>query len=694
MQSMERASTSSKTGAEPRYRPISDYGVIGDCRTAALVGPDGSMDWCCLPHFDSPAIFCRLLDADQGGFFRVSPVWSAGSSMAYVPGTNILQTTFVTDTGRLQLLDFMPIRKRNKGARADARLRAAVISRALPHLHAGYERDLGNDVAAAHRLQRMATCLEGRVDVEMTLKATFEYARQKASVEHGAQSDEAVSALLSAGGRYLVLVVRRLSSAAHLTQAAPLALELDGEILRLRVTLQAGEQLVAALNYARTPGEAHQLLARLLAHPFDRDLHETLEYWRTWSMRCHYKGPYHQAVLRSALALKLCIFEPTGAIVAAPTTSLPEWIGGVRNWDYRYTWLRDSAFTLAALGKLGYYEEARHYFHFLHDLRVQRGDDLRIMYSIRGESDHQLEERTLEHLEGYCGSRPVRIGNGAATQRQLDVYGEVLDAAYSYLHHVGFHHRQQRRSMRDLWQFVSLIADYVTDHWQDRDRGIWEVRGDPQAFVYSRAMCWVALDRACKIARYYNRNHRTDRWAACRDAIRADILKQGYHERLQSFSQSYGSEAFDAANLRLVLVKFLPPDDQHIKQTVEATMRALAGSHGILYRYRAAGAGDGAATTDDGLPGEEGAFLACTFWLVDNLCYLNRVEEARELFERLLGFAGPLGLFAEEVNPDTGEHLGNYPQAFTHIGLINSAVTLQRVQEGQLTAHPDEPTHH
>ncbi len=690
----EQVTARSGAGDEPRYRAISDYGVIGDCRTAALVGPDGSIDWCCLPHFDSPAIFCRLLDADQGGFFRLNLVGGAQSTMAYLPGTNILETTLTNAGGRLRLLDFMPIRKRRPNARRPRRAGTAHFSQASQKTSVEMERDLGNDVAAAHRLQRMATCLEGSVEAELTLKATFDYARQPAKIEREHLAGDAAGALLWAGGRYLALVVRRIATSAAGAQTDSLELEQANHTLRLRATLQAGDQLVAALNYARDRAEAQMLLARLARHTFENDLQETQTYWLDWSKKCHYSGPYEQAVLRSALALKLCTFEPTGAIVAAPTTSLPEWIGGVRNWDYRYTWLRDSAFTLAALGNLGYYEEARHYFHFLHDLHLQRADDVRIMYSIRGESEDHLAEQTLDHLEGYQGSRPVRIGNGAALQRQLDIYGELMDTAYSYLRHAGFRFQGNSSSLnRDLWALCSLLADYVGKHWRDLDRGIWEVRGDPQAFVYSRVMCWVAMDRACKLARHYRHDNHAERWEASREAIYQDVMTHGYNEELQSFVQAHGSDALDAANLRLLLVKFLPPDSPHIKKTVEATMRALAGPRGVIYRYRPAAASAPDGTTDDGLPGQEGAFLACAFWLIDNLCYLGRIDEARERFESLLHFASPLGLFSEEVDPETGAQLGNYPQAFTHIGLINSAVTLQRAEEGVLAVHPNHATH-
>ncbi|HKD75510.1 MAG TPA: glycoside hydrolase family 15 protein, partial [Ktedonobacterales bacterium] len=376
-----------------------------DCRTAALVGPDGSIDWCCLPHFDSPAILCRLLDADKGGFFRVSPVGNAQASMAYLPGTNILETVFESSSGRLQLLDYMPIRQRNKDIATHAKTDEN-------HLSAGYERDLGNDVAAAHRLQRMVTCLEGSVELEVVLKATFDYARQLPSIERQSANANSAGAILTAGKRFLVLVVRREGTVPEETDQPPLALGGDEHIIQANIALAQGQRLVAMLNYARTMSEARRLLDQLVQQDVDADLAETLRYWRDWSAKCRYSGPHRDIVVRSALALKICIFEPTGAIVAAPTTSLPEGIGGVRNWDYRYTWLRDSAFTLEALGRLGYHDEARDYFHFLHDLHVKHGADLHIMYTIRGEWGDVMAEQELDYLDGYRGSRPVRIGNG------------------------------------------------------------------------------------------------------------------------------------------------------------------------------------------------------------------------------------------------------------------------------------------
>ncbi|MFI5272718.1 MAG: glycoside hydrolase family 15 protein [Ktedonobacterales bacterium] len=686
------------TADEPRYWPISSYGAIGDCRTAALLAPNGSIDWCCLPHFDSPAIFLRLLDAEKGGYFRVAPTGEASSTMTYLPGTNILETTFTTAGGRLRLVDFMPVRKRGRGRGRRRALEELLRLRTATPVEV-LERETGNDVAAAHRLTRMATCLEGTVEATLEIKATFDYARKPARIEPRVLTQSAVGAILSAGDAFLVLIVRSVGGRAEPMKVQQLEVGDDG-VLRLRAPLKAGEGLWTAVNYARTQAEAESLLGLLVAHPFTEDLDETRTYWRDWSATCTYNGTYQYAILRSALALKLCTFEPTGAIVAAPTTSLPEDVGGVRNWDYRYTWLRDSAFTLGALGRLGYFGEARDYFHFLHDLQLQSGTDIRIMYSICGETGEALSEHELAHLEGYHGSRPVRIGNGAAMQRQMDVYGELLEAAYSYETQQGY---QQRHHFpdRDLRALSRVIADFVVDHWRDLDRGIWEVRGEPRAFVYSRAMCWVALDRACRMATRHGHHAEKALWDATRDAISADVLANGYDDAMQTFVQSYHVPTLDAANLRLPLVDFLPWSDPRISGTVAASMTHLAGERGLIYRYapmqgpnesRHTAVGGGTSTSDvnpaDGLPGSEGAFLACAFWLVEDLCHLGRIEEARLRFEQLLKLASPLGLFSEEVDPTTGAALGNYPQAFTHIGLINAAVALERAQEGALLEHP------
>jgi GH15 family glucan-1,4-alpha-glucosidase len=682
----------------PRYRPIAEYGVIGDCRTAALIGPDGSVDWCCMPHFDSPAIFLRLLDAEKGGYFQVCPTTGFASQMTYLPATNMLETIFRTGTGQLRLVDCMPIRSRKPSASTvAAHLNPRLLHHGAVGLRAGLEREIGNDVAAAHRILRVATCLEGSMDITVTLKTTFDYARTSAQVQRLSLTDGMAGAILTAGGRYLALVVRPLSPNLANTD---ITIHHDGDVLSASLALVAGERVAISLNYARTLTEARTLAHNLATHDVDADLRETMHYWHNWAAASRYDGPYQQAVLRSALTLKLCTFEPTGAIVAAPTTSLPEGIGGVRNWDYRYTWLRDSAFTLGALGQLGYYGEARDYFHFLHDLDIKRIDDLRIMYSIRGESGDHLAEQELTHLEGYQQSRPVRIGNGAAMQRQLDVYGEVLDAAYCYLQGSGFRHGHRTgEPARDLRAMTELIADYVAGHWHETDHGIWEVRGAPRAFVYSRAMCWVALNRACKMAERHGHTQHVSRWDAHCQAIRDEIEQNGYSDTLHSFTQAYTESVLDSANLRLALVHFQRARHPQMSSTILTTAKLLSDDDGLLYRYLEIESANQIQRSSqsnllaiDGLPGSEGAFMACTWWLVSALCHLGKIDEAQRRFEQLLTYASPLGLYAEEVDPATGALLGNYPQAFTHIGLINSAVTLQRAQEGNLTDDDETPT--
>ena len=461
-------------------------------------------------------------------------------------------------------------------------------------------------------------------------------------------------------------------------------------VIHARVPLSTGHRLAAVLNYARDASEAETMLSVLVRHNFDEDLDETLAYWRDWLALCKYDGPYQEAVFRSALALKLCTFEPSGAIVAAPTTSLPEQIGGVRNWDYRYTWLRDSSFTLGALGELGYFDEARDYFHFFHDLEVSDIHNLRIMYSISGESGHALAEQELPHLEGYMASGPVRIGNGAATQRQMDVYGELLDSAYNYLMQSGFRRGiRDSEPMHDLRVLVELVADYVAEHWQTDDDGIWEIRGRARPFVYSRAMCWVALERACEMAAHHHHEEHRDRWASVRETIRQEVLTHGFDGELGSFTQSYGVKVLDSANFRLPLARFIDVHEPKMASSVEVMKTRLAGPQGLLYRYLPVGQESTPQSSIDGVAGSEGAFLTCTYWLIGNLSRLGKVEEARERFEQLLAYASPLGLLSEEIDPSTGALLGNYPQAYTHIGLINAAVTLQRAQQGEMNKLPE-----
>ncbi|HEX8996556.1 MAG TPA: glycoside hydrolase family 15 protein [Ktedonobacterales bacterium] len=684
--SRERVVQTRLDGSEPRYWPIESYGVIGDCRTAALLAPNGSFDWLCLPHFDSQASLCRMLDADHGGYFQIRPEGACSAAMRYVPATNVLETTFTADSGQLTTLDFMPIRKRRPREQALAAL-ASFAPTALHSERAHLERDVGNDVAAAHRIDRIITCDRGEATLSITLKLTPDYARRRARVALDINPSHTVSSILyDDEGHYFVFVAKPMSGRPGSGAAKPFEVSAHDGHLNASVHMSAGERIGVALNFARDEREARELLQRLLERDLDDDLAETLDYWQTWSDQCAYDGKYTDDVLRSALALKLCVFEPSGAIVAAPTTSLPEDVGGERNWDYRYTWLRDSSFTLQALGLLGYHSEARDYFHFLHDLHLRHGADLRVLYTLRGESDSAAAERDLSQLEGYKASRPVRVGNGAATQRQMDIYGELADCALLYAEALGYcTGERSREGPRDLRDLLSVIADFVADHWQDPDRGIWEVRGPERAFVYSRVMCWVALDRAMRMTKGHVDEQRFTRWAEVAMRIRADVHAHGYNEQLRSFTQAYGVDTVDAANFRIALAKFLSVDDERMRSTITTTGRILASDEALIYRYRPVGDAPANANedkaTDDGLPGKEGAFLACAFWYVSDLALIGEVDEARRRFERLLQYASPLGLFSEEVDPNSSALLGNFPQAFTHIGLINAAHNLRMAQK-------------
>ena len=680
---------------EPRYWPIESYGLIGDCRTAALIAPDGSIDWLCLPHFDSQAALCKLVDADHGGYFQLRPQRACDATMSYLPASNMLETTFASDSGQVKTLDFMPIRKRRPHERVFAALNDLTPT-VNHHQRSHLERDLGNDVAAAHRIDRIVTCESGEATIAITLKLTPDYARRQARIALDVQHPHALAAILHDEEKqhYFVFVAKPMSGAGGAGAVEPFQVSvLDGR-LQAELHMSAGQRIGVALNFARDEQEAQELLQRILARDLDDDAAESLNHWQNWADQCAYQGPYADLVLRSALALKLCTFEPTGAIVAAPTTSLPEWIGGERNWDYRFTWLRDSSFTLQALGVLGYHSEARDYFHFLHDLGVKDGSQFHVLYSLSGASGEDVREQDLNELEGYKGSRPVRIGNGAATQRQMDIYGELADAALRYARALGYCvGERSRESPRDLRDLVSIIADYVTDHWGDLDRGIWEVRGPERAFVYSRAMCWVALDRALQLTQGHASHDRVERWTEAAKQIRDDIAAHGYSDQLGSFMQAFGVEAVDAANFRLALVGYLPPDNERLRSTIRTTGRILKADHALIYRYRPAGghpnkpgqAGQG-PSTDDGLSGSEGAFLACAFWYVSALAKMDLLDEARERFEELLAYVSPLGLLSEEIDSSTGSLLGNYPQAYTHIGLVNAAHHLReaadRAQKG------------
>jgi GH15 family glucan-1,4-alpha-glucosidase len=639
------------------YLPINSYGVIGDCRTVALVAPDGSVDWGCLPDFDNPAMFCRLLDAEHGGYFQIAPADSDVPGLqSYLPGSNVLQTRFTSIAGEIVLTDFMPVETLN-----------APPCEEMNTCPAGEE--------ARYSLVRIVECTRGELALSMTLKATPQYAAASSAAY---LVPEKTGAVISGGEQHLSLAIldtqRFPSFSMTIEQGAQ---EIPPTVIA-QATLRKGERLLFAVGVTCTA----QAALALAEHPpcksdFEAALTHTLRCWRGWMTRSTYRGRYAAWVQRSALVLKMMTYAPTGAIVAAPTTSLPEELGMVRNWDYRYTWLRDATFTLYALGALGYTDEAHAFTHWLRRLSYSSGEDLQIMYGIRGERD--LAEHELSHLSGYCGSRPVRIGNGAAHQKQLDVFGEVIDCIHLFRRQGGFE-RYGEALDGPMWEMMRGLVEHVCAHWHEPDSGIWEVRGEPRHFVYSKVMCWVALDRGIRAAQQLRLEADLPRWCFVRERIRADILARGYNTTLGAFTQAYGDTSLDAANLLLPLVGFISPDDPRMRSTVERTIEHLTNEHGFVYRYHSC----------DGVAGREGTFSICTFWLVDNLAMQGRVTEAHSLFERLLTYAGRLGLFSEEIDTHDNVALGNYPQAFTHIALINSALNLQKAEQ-RFTEQHSEP---
>jgi alpha,alpha-trehalase len=600
------------------YRPVRDYALIGDSHTAALVATDGSIDWCCWPRFDSPAVFCRLLDAAKGGYSQLRPSADFKGTRAYVSASNILQTEFETDAGRARVTDFMPAEKRARDRR-------------------------GQDIAPRRRILRLVEGLSGSVEMEVSFRPTFNFARAETLLEP------------CDGGA----IARAGRDCLTLTCPASLVADDTGALVG-SFTVGEGQRAWVALNYLGDAGGGEDI--RPPRAESEEELERTLRYWKDWWHSCRYEGPYSEQVRRSALTLKLLTYEPTGALVAAPTTSLPEEIGGARNWDYRFTWLRDSSLILYTLLLLGYSDEAEDFFGWLDRLRVERRDHVQIMYALDGHA--YLPERTLEHLEGYRGSRPVRVGNAAFRQTQLDVYGEVLDSVHLY------HERTKQPLRREWWDEVKFMADRTMKGWRAPDHGIWELRDEPRHFLYSKLLCWVALDRAVRLARDMHDGGNVEEWKRSREEIRRAILEEGYDAELGAFTQYFGGKALDASALVIPQTGFLPPTDARVCSTVERIREHLT-SQGLVYRY----------LNKDGLPGGEATFALCSFWLVDNLALQGRVDEARELFERVVGYASDLGHLSEEIDPSTGELLGNYPQGFSHLALIRSALNIARAEK-------------
>ena len=596
------------------YQPIENYGIIGNMRTAALVGMNGSIDWFCYPQFDSPSIFGAILDDEKGGRFQIEPqLTNVRVRQLYLPDTNILLTRFLADEGVVEITDYMPI---------------------------ALEGEQPNEIV------RAVCVIRGNIPVQMRCQPRFNYAKSKHRVE-------------ISDGRAMFTPIDNDSAAIALYSTAPLAQQREDVVSNF--TLQAGEIARFVLGTPRPPGEQPEMA--LLGMRF----HETSRFWKKWIAKSKYKGRWREIVHRSALLLKLLISRKHGSLIAAPTFSLPEAIGGVRNWDYRYTWLRDATFTLYALIRLGFVEEAEA---FIDWLKGRLGDDaqrgpLQVMYGIDGRQ--KLDELTLDHLSGYENSQPVRIGNAAYEQLQLDIYGEMMDSIYmanKYGDPISY----------GGWQDVHRILDWLGKNWRRPDEGIWEVRGGAREFLHSRLMCWVSFDRALRLAQKRSLSGPLDAWLRTRDEIRNDIFTNFWSERLQAFVQSKGTEDLDASALLMPMMRFISPVDPMWLSTMRAIETRLV-EDTLVRRYEVE------RTNVDGLPGSEGSFTACSFWYVECLARAGQLEKAQLLFEKLIGYANHLGLYSEELGSN-GRHLGNFPQAFTHLALISAATFLDRELSG------------
>jgi GH15 family glucan-1,4-alpha-glucosidase len=599
--------------------PIAEYALLSDCRSAALVHRSGSVDWLCFPRFDSPSVFARLLD-DRAGHWSISVADGRAVRRRYLDGTLVLETVFESRTGRLVLTDALAAGPNERGHQ---------LGEGSPHV-----------------LLRRAECTAGTVELMVELAPRPGYGVEPALVR-------ALGGGIAAG-----------SPGSTLLLSSTLSFVTDADVATAAMTLRAGESQAFALHHL-----AGATGATWTPDEIALRLEDTVAAWQSWSAdHQRYQGPWQELVRRSGVVLQGLTYQPTGAIVAAPTTSLPETVGGERNWDYRYTWVRDTSLTLEALWVAACPDEAKDFFDFLAHVALPQLEDeghLQIMFGVTGERD--LTERLLPHLDGWRGSRPVRVGNGAWNQRQLDVYGELLSAAH-----------RLRDQLGDLGPKVSGLltdaADAAAAHWRQPDHGIWEMRDAPRHFVHSKLLCWVALDRAVELAGALGATPaRVNRWRDEGDRIREAILAQGWSERAGAFTQAFGSDALDASTLLIAIVGFLPASDERVRATVNAVAERLTDPRGLVYRYK----------TDDGLAGEEGSFLLCTFWLARALALGGELARARETFERAAAFANDLGLLSEEVDDATGELLGNFPQAFSHVGLINAAWAIAQAEAGE-----------
>jgi alpha,alpha-trehalase len=607
------------------FPPIADYAFLSNCHTGALVAPDGSIDWLCVPRFDSPSIFGTLLDREAGSF-RFAPFGiNVPSNRIYEPGTNVLNTTWHTPTGWAIVRDALTIGPTEHE------------DEITPHTRAPADED------AHHLLVRTAVCIEGSVDMELLCEPDFDYGRTAAD---WTLQDQHTADATGAG-----VTVRLRSS---------MPLGAEGEVAQARHTLKQGEHAFCSLSWAEelaSPEDMDEALARM---------GDTTDYWRRWISKARMVDhPYREAISRSALTIKGLTYMPTGATVAALTTSLPETPGGERNWDYRFTWIRDSTFTLQALHYMNLDWEANEFMQFLGELDANEDGALQIMYGIDGRRD--LTETTRDDLSGYAGASPVRVGNGAFDQRQNDVFGAALDS-------ILLHSHRSQRLPRGLWPVVQAQAECATSVWKNPDQGIWEARGEPQHYVSSKLMCWVAMDRASKLAEIRGDSDSRAKWAEVAEEIRKDILANGVRDGV--LRQHYDTDALDASTLLAAIFGFLPGSDEVLRKSVLAIADDLT-EDGFVLRYVT-------GETDDGLSGKEGSFLICSFWLVSGLAIIGEHQQARDLMDRLLRIASPLGLYAEEFDTSTGRHLGNFPQAFSHLALIEAGsriILSERLEE-------------
>ena len=608
-------------GLMERYPNISDHGLIGDLQTAALVSTDGTVDWFCCPRFDSPSVFASLLDTDKGGYFRFAPDRNdCVTRQLYLPDTAVLVTRFLTPDGVGEVQDFMPV--------------------------------AGTRVTDRHRIVRQVRVVRGTMRFTLDLQPRFDYARAKHTVQ---VTDDGVR-FTPEGSANPALTLHIATSNHRSLREQGVTIERAGDGIVVSRTLRAGQTWGVVLESGDSQPK------RIHTDDIARLLQDTLDYWRGWLHKSTYRGRWREMVTRSAMTLKLMQYAPTGALVAAPTAALPEQTGGERNWDYRYTWIRDGSFSIYALLGLGFTEEAEAFSRWLRDRAAEQAGSLsgplKIMYRVDGSSD--LSEEILDHFEGWRGSRPVRIGNGAADQLQLDIYGEAMDALFVA-------DREGVQVTHQNWLQIASFIDWLCEHWDLPDEGIWETRGGRQDFVYGRVQTWVALDRAVKMADRRARPADVNRWVTERNAVYNEVFSKGWNPKIGAFTQHYGSDVLDSALLMMPQQGFIAPRDPQWLDTLKAIDRELV-SDSLVYRYNP-------SASPDGLAGDEGTFSLCTFWYVDALARSGRLDDARLVFEKMHTYANHLGLYSEEIG-STGEQLGNFPQAFSHLALITAAVNL------------------